>query len=130
MEIATLSNFSKSWQLFSKNGHFLSNFFPNFEQLVDRPRANPSRRVRFHLAFTYPVIPRAGLLNRLTWANYIYIPTKPGMYVRRFDLLALLGGPALLSVFTVYGKFPGFLGKLPIARSSRGGLALPSYKQK
>ena len=37
MEIATLSNFSKSWQLFSKNGHFLSNFFPNFEQLVDRP---------------------------------------------------------------------------------------------
>ena len=48
-----------------------------------------------------------------TRANYIYFPTKPGIRylskkcwsrqplscVRSFDLLALLGGPALLSAF-------------------------------
>ena len=50
-------------------------------------------------------------------------------------MLALLGGPALLSVFTVYilyGKFPALLvlGKISIARSSQGGLALLSYKQR
>ena len=57
-------------------------------------------------------------------------PRQTLLSVWSFELLAILGGPALLSVFTVYGKLPALLGKISIARSSQGGLALLSYKQK
>ena len=50
-------------------------------------RASPTKRAGFHLAFTcmgkarHPT--RDGSLSRVTRADYIYFPTKPGiLYLR------------------------------------------------
>ena len=51
-------------------------------------------------------------------------PRQTLLSVRSFDLLVLLGGPALLSAFTVYGKFPALLGKISMFDNQSLGLGL------
>ena len=56
------------------------------------PRASPTKRDGFQLAFTLKepaLVPRDSSLSRVTRANYIYFPTKPGIrYLRtRFHFI-------------------------------------------